>query len=95
MTDRWAGWAFQAISMLLTALPGSHRWAVLLAILALMSMTYGTVYLLARCPNPPRSIKTFLITCSWEASEPAGAELDSSKLQSEARATPPARASKG
>jgi hypothetical protein len=81
MKDRWTGRVFQAACALTAALLGNHRWTVLLAIFAVMAMTYGTVYLLARSPDRPRSIRTFLISCSWGASEETVRDAESSMSQ--------------
>lgn len=92
VNERCYGWLTTA-SALLTSLAGGPWWAVLLGVLTVMGMTYGTVYLLAVRPNPPMTIKTFLITCTWasDGQQHTGLNTSQSEPESQARNGQPSR----
>jgi cell division protein FtsW (lipid II flippase) len=69
LKDHLAGIGVSAVSGLTTALAGGPWWAVLVAVLAVLGMTYGMVLWLAH-PKRSQHVSCFLIT--WEA--PVGPE---------------------
>jgi hypothetical protein len=87
MKDRWPRRAPHLVPVLLAALAGSQGWMAVATVLIVMSLPYGAVYLLARCPNPPRSVSTFFISCSWEAGEATGRSPNRRRSQTSTQAS--------
>jgi cell division protein FtsW (lipid II flippase) len=66
--EHLTGWAVSVGSGLGAAMAGAPWWAVLLAVGAVLSSTYGMVYVLSKNPRVKR-VTTFLMTV--DTTEPA------------------------